>query len=86
MGQPSLLPVLGWSVPKVNGKSLWGQVARTSLHHAEESRALAGFHRYLRADAIPIRPRSYSFHSQHVVLIAIVVAQQSSRPVVGGDE
>ena len=61
------------------------QIARTGLHHAKQPGALARRSPYLGADAVAIGARADGLHAQHVVLVAVVVAQQSRRAIVGGD-
>src|SRR6185437_435234 len=85
-GQADRLALLRLAQTERERQLALGQVARPSLYHGGEPRAFAGLYRYLGPDAVTIGPRAHGFHPQHVVLVAIVVAQQSGRTTIGGNQ
>src|SRR5450755_1897379 len=85
-GQTHRLARLGFAQPEGERQFALRQLARTGFHHAKKPLAFVGFYCHVCADAVTVRARAHSFHSEHVVLVAVVIAQQSSRPIVGGDE
>ena len=62
------------------------QIARSGLDHPKKALTLICFEGDLGADAVPVRPCAHSPHAQHVILIRIVIAQQTGRPMVVHDQ
>ena len=62
------------------------EIAGTGLDHGEKVHSSVRSYGDLGADAVAVGSSANGLHPQHVVLVAVVVSQQSRRAVVGGDQ
>src|ERR1700733_850727 len=69
------------SQAKCKGKLALREIAGSGPYHVEEPHTIRHPHCDLCSYAIPVGPNTDSFHSQHVVLIPVIVSEQSSRPI-----
>ncbi len=80
------LHLVGFAQPERHRKLALRAIAGTRLDHVPRLTAVGQLQSDFRADAVAVRRYALRLYAQQIILIAAVIAQQSRRPVVSGDE